>query len=152
MIKRITDPKAFEKAADEIFDLFEHENNNESHQLGLVHNKESIINNLSNKVLLNWDFFVWINEEDGHCDAMIAFMRDKNVKFGLQIFTEYIWLSKNPKVGYKLFKEAVAFARSQDFQYMSVSSTSKMKTSKKLEKFLYKIGFLKDTTNFITKL
>jgi len=152
MIKRITDPKKFEKAADEIFDLFDYENYNESHELGLVHDKESILNNLNNKVLLNWDFFVWINEEDGVCDAMIAFIRDRNIKFGVQIFSEYIWLSKNPKVGYKLFREAASFARSQGFEYMSVSSTAKVKTSKKLEKFLYKVGFLKDTTNFITKL
>ena len=33
MIKRITDPKKFEKAADEIFDLFDYENYNESHEL-----------------------------------------------------------------------------------------------------------------------
>ena len=152
MIRRITKPKDFEKAADEIFDLFEYENKNEAHQLGLTHNKEYIINNLGDKVLLNWDFFVWINEEDDKCDAMIAFFRDKNVKFGVQIFSEYIWLSKNTKVGYKLFKEAVSFAMSQGFEYMSMSSTEKIKTSKKFEKFLYKIGFLKDYTNFITKL
>lgn len=152
MIKRVTDTKHFEKCADEIFELFDHENSHESHQLGLAHNKESILNNLSNNVLLNWDFFVWVNEEEGKCDAMIAFFRDRSVKFGVQIFTEYIWLSKNPKVGYKLFREAVAFARSQGFEYMSVSSVEKVKTSKKLEKFLYKVGFLKDSTTFITRL
>jgi len=152
MIKRVTKTQDFDKAVEDIFTLFESENINEGHQLGLVHDKESILNNLSHKVLLNWDFFIWINEEEGKCDAMIAFFRDRNVKFGVQIFSEFIWLSKNPKVGHKLFKKAVKFARSQGFEYMSMSSAEKVKNSEKFQTFLSKIGFVKDTTTFITKL
>lgn len=152
MIKRVLNTEEFDKAVGDIFVLFEDENINKAHCLGLVHDKESILNNLSNKVLLNWDFFVWVNLEEGKCDAMIAFFRDRNVKFNTQIFSEYIWLSKNPKVGFKLFKEAVDFARSNGFEYMSLSTTEKVEKSQKLEKFLGKIGFIKDTTSFITKL
>ena len=152
MIKRILDPDEFKVVMDDIFSLFAKENESEGHACGLLHDKESIINNLGNKILLCWDVFVWASKTDGTYDSIVIFINDKNIKFGKTIFSEFLWLSKNPKVGYKLFKEAVAFARSKDYEYISISSSANNPNTPKYEKFYKKIGFIKDSTNFMSKL
>ena len=111
MIKRILDPAQFKTLLDEIFDLFEMENREQGHAL-LKHNKEYIFNAFGNESILTWDFFVWGNlNDEGKFDAVIAFLNNKNEKFGEEIFSEYIWLSKNPRVGQKLLGTAMKVAR-----------------------------------------
>ena len=88
MIKRITNPLEFKKVVSDIFELFDLENEKMGHAL-LKHNKEYIINAFADKTILVWDFFVWANlAENGKYDGIIAFVNDKNEKFGEQIFSE----------------------------------------------------------------
>jgi hypothetical protein len=153
MIERILNPEKFKVLADDIFEIFSEENINESHQCGLTHDKNSIVNNFGNTTLLNWDVFVWANKnKKGKYDSVIIFINEKSVKFKANIFSEFVWLSKNPKVGYKLFKKASSFARDKGFEYISLSSVEKTKQCKRNERFYKKLGFLKDTTTFIAKL
>lgn len=153
MIKRIINPAELKKVASDIFVLFEKENREMAHQCGILMSEESIVNNLGNNVLLNWDVFVWANlNEDKKYDAVIVFVNEKNIKFNLNIFSEFVWLSKNPRVGFKLFQEAVAFARENKFKYITVNSVEKHPLSKRNERFYKKMGFLKDSTTFIAEL
>ena len=103
MIKRILNPEDFKQLIEDIDSLFEFENENQGHHL-LKHNKTTIINSFSNKHILAWDMFVWANHNGKNYDAIIMFFNDKSAKFGELIFSEYLWLSKNPKAGYKLFQ------------------------------------------------
>jgi len=152
MIKRILDPKEFKILLDEIFELFDMENEKQGHAL-LKHNKEYIFNAFGNKSLLAWDFFVW-----GHLgnqkkfDAVIAFVNNKNEKFGKEIFSEYIWLSKNPRVGQKLLGTAMKFAREKGFEYVTMSCVAAHPQSSKVAKFYKKMGFIKDSETYIAKL
>ena len=110
MIKRILDPQEFKVLLDDIESLFEVENETQGHAL-LKHNKEYISNAFADKSILAWDFFVWANlNSSNKFDAMIAFLNNKNEKFGKEIFAEYLWLSKNPRVGQKLLGIAMKFA------------------------------------------
>jgi GNAT superfamily N-acetyltransferase len=151
MIKRILDPEEFKKLADDIFDLHEFENENQGHYF-LNHNKETIVNSFSNKYILAWDMFVWANHNGSNYDGVIMFFNDKNAKFNERIFTEYIWLSKNPKIGHKLFKEAINFARQQGFKYITMNRVMKHPHSHAVMRFYEKMGFIKDTETFIAKL
>jgi hypothetical protein len=151
MIKRILNTDDFEKLVNDIFNLHEFENEHQGHYY-LKHNKETILNCLNHKHLLAWDFFVWANHNGEKYDAIIAFLNDKNVKFGESIFVEYIWLSKNPKVGYKLFKEAMNFAKEKKFKYISTNRVYKHPNSYQVKNFYEKMGFIKDTQTFIKKL
>ena len=152
MIERILNPQKFKKAADEIFDLFDHENKNEAHHF-LTHNKEYICNAFAHKHILAWDFFVWGNfNSQNKCDAMIAFLNNKNEKFGEEIFAEYIWLSKNPKVGYKLLVTALKFAREKEFKYVTINRVMGHPNSSKVASFYEKLGFIKDSETYIAKL
>ena len=77
MIKRVTDPKEFEKCITELSDLFDLENTNQGHHF-LKHDKEHIINAFSHPQLLAWDFFTWVNiNKEGRYDANIAFINNK---------------------------------------------------------------------------
>ena len=152
MIKRILDPKEFKTLLDDIFPLFDMENEKQGHAL-LKHNKEYIFNAFGDKSVLVWDFFVWANYNDeGKFDAVIAFLNNKNEKFGEEIFAEYIWLSKNPRVGQKLLGIATKFAREKEFKYVMMSCVEAHPKSHKVAKFYEKMGFIKDSETYIAKL
>lgn len=152
MIKRITNPDEFCDLVDSMRNLIPKSDIYESHALGLTHDTESIKLNFANKHLLAWDIFVWANKENNKYDACIIFIKDKSVKFGLEIFSEYVWISKNPKIGFKLLKEAIKFARENKINFISVSSLSANPKSEKLESFYKKLGFVKDSTTYIARL
>ena len=100
-----------------------------------------------------WDFFVWANKNDsGKFDAVIAFLNNKNEKFGKEIFAEYIWLSKNPRVGQKLLGIAMKFARQKEFKYVMMSCVEAHPKSHKVANFYKKMGFIKDSETYIAKL
>ena len=152
MIKRITNPSEFKTLLDDIFDLFEYENENEGHYF-VRHNKEYISNSFANKHLLAWDFFVWGNLNIHHkFDAMIAFLNQKKENFGEEIFSEYIWLSKNPKMGYKLLAKALKFAKEKEFKYITMNCAMAHPKAEKIGRFYKKMGFIKDSESYIAKL
>lgn len=151
MIKRILDPKDFENLMDDMDELFAFENKEQSHFL--PHKTEYIVNAFGDKSLLAWDFFVWANYNDeGKFDAMIAFLNNKNEKFGEEIFLEYLWLSKNPRIGQKLLGIAMKFAREKEFKYVMMSCVEAHPKSHKVAKFYEKMGFIKDSETYIAKL
>ena len=107
----------------------------------------------SNKHLLVWDFFVWANLNVHHkFDSMIAFVNHKNEKFGEEIFTEYLWLSKNPKVGYKLLAKALKFAKEKEFKFIVMNCVMAHPKAEKLARFYKKMGFVKDSESYIAEL
>jgi len=150
-IKRITNPAEFNRLIDGLDRLFEYENQNQGHQL-LRHNAETIKASFSHPSVLAWDLFVWANEEDGEFDSCIMFFNDKNAKFGELIFSEYLWLSKNPKIGYSLFRTAVKFAKQNNFKYISMSTVTSHPKHEKVKSFYQKIGLLEDTITYVGKL
>jgi len=152
MIERITHPDKFKKAIEDIDVLFEFENTNTSHVHGLKHNKETIINSFGNNKILSFDVFVWANYENGKYDAIGIFINDKSIKFGQTILSEFLWLSKNPKAGFKILKEATKFAREKNIKYISLSTVENHPLSKRNERLYEKLGFKKDCTTFIGKL
>lgn len=150
-IQRITNPDDFCRMIDDLEVLFSQEDITSGHQL-LKHNAETIKASFGHTQLLNWDLFVWGHEDNHHYDSCIIFYNDKNAKFGKRIFSEFLWLSKNPKVGYKLFKTAVEFARKQKFEFISMSTVVKHPKHSKTKSFYEKMGFLKDSETYISKL
>ena len=152
MIKRILEKDEFKKVLDDIFSIHDHENDNEGH-LFLKHDKDHIFRAFGETSILTWDFFVWANlNQQNKYDAVIAFLNNKNEKFGKQIFSEYIWLSKNPLVGHRLFGTALKFAKEKEFQYVTVNTVTSHPKSHKVAKFYEKMGFLKDSETYIAKI
>lgn len=152
MIKRITNVKDFFFVIDDISELFSSFDEAFGHQCGLTHSKDAVKNNFGNNMLLNHDVFVWANKTKGKYDSVCIFTRERSVRFGQEIFTQFLWLSKNANSGFKILKKAVDFARSNDFKYISMYNTKKNPNSEKYKAFCEKLGFLEDSTNFISKL
>lgn len=150
-ITRILDTKEAHKVADDLMELFQEEDIHEGHVF-LKHDIKTIKLAMCNSAFLTWDFFIWANQTNGKYDAVIVFYNDKNIKFGIKVFNEFVWLSKNPKVGFKLLKEALNFAKENDFKYVMMSSVIKNKKHKKVTDFYKKFGFEKDTESYIMKL
>ena len=152
MIKRVVNPEEFRKLLDDIFILFDYENKHHGHKL-VKHNKEHILKAFGDPSILTWDFFVWGNlNENNKFDAVIAFLNNKNEKFGEEIFAEYIWLSKNPRVGQRLLGTALNLAREKKFKYVMMSCVDAHPQSKKVARFYKKMGFLKDSETYIAEL
>lgn len=149
IIKRILNPIDFYKVVDDISVLFETENNNNPL---LKYNIESIKINLGNNKILNWEFFIWASFNGENYDGIICFYNDKNVFFGQQIFSQYIWLSKNKKIGYKLFSTAVKFAKEKGFKYVKCKTYIDNIQTQKVKSFYKKMGLLKESETYICKL
>jgi len=153
MIKRITNPEEFKRMIDDIDELFYEENKTQGHAIDLIQDKESIKNALGNAKLLSFDVIVFANEnEHKKFDAVGIFLKDKNYKFGVNFLNEFLWVSKEPRSGFKIFKKAVALARKMDIKYVALSTSAKNPNTPKYEKFYKKLGFIKDSTVFIAKL
>jgi hypothetical protein len=150
-IVRILNKNDFYKVSDDLMELFKREDIEEAHFF-LKHNIETIKISLSNPSILSWDFFIWAHKTEDKYDAVIAFVNDKNIKFGVRIFNEFIWLSKNNKVGFKLLKEAMSFAKDNEFKYIIMHSVVKNPKHLKVTNFYKKIGFEKDSESYIMKL
>jgi GNAT superfamily N-acetyltransferase len=150
-IIRILNINDLNNVANDLMDLFEKEDDEQGHHF-LKHNIGTMKAALSNPKLLQWDFFIWAHKKENKYDAVIAFCNEKNIKFGVSIFNEFIWLSKNHKIGFKLFKEATSFAREKGFKYIMMSSVDKNPKHQKVVNFYKKIGFKKDTETYIAKL
>ena len=151
MIKRITNEEEFCQVIDELDAAFSKEEQEQYHYF-LKHDKEAVKERFANKQLLAWDIFVWANKTNGKCDAMIIFINDKNIKFNTPIFTEFLWVSKNPKASFKLLKTAVKFGRDNGFEFIQVGLSVKHYTSEKLRRVYEKLGFIKDSETYIAKL
>ncbi len=150
-IKRITNPDEFSRVIDDLHSLFKQEDKNSGHQL-LLHNADMIKSCFGHVSILTWDLYCWANETNGKYDAIICFMNDKNPKFGEKIFSEFLWLSKNPNVGYKLFRTATKFAKENEFFAVCMSTVVKHPKHEKIKHFYERMGFLKDSETYIAKL
>jgi GNAT superfamily N-acetyltransferase len=151
MIKRISNPVEFEKLIDDMYELFKQHDSTEGHAL-LAHNPATIKANFAHPSILAWDFLAWGNLKDGKFDAMIAFQKVRCPKFNEEIIHEFLWLSKNPTAGYKLFKTAVEAARKMGCKYVAMSTAVNNPSHEKVKSFYKKMGFLKDTETYISKL
>ena len=152
MIERITNPDKLEKLADDMYNLFGEKDKDGFHQF-MSHDVESIKSCYANKKILLWDAFVWANlNSDGNYDSIIAFVNSKNEKFGRKIFSEYMWISNNPKVSFKLLCKAMKFAKEQDFEYVSMSAVCKSDKFEKICNFYKRMGFVKDSETYIVKI
>ncbi len=152
MIKRITSKDEFSKVLDDIFHLFDYENENEAHNF-LKYNKEYIFNAFGDDGLLTWNFFVWANlNNENKFDSIISFVNHRSEKYGEEIFSEYIWLSKKSNMGYKLLATALKFAKEKKFKYITMNRVMKHPKSNKVARFYEKMGFIKDAETYIAKI
>tara|TARA_R100000664_G_C2632284_1_gene61254 strand:+ start:44 stop:502 length:459 start_codon:yes stop_codon:yes gene_type:complete len=152
VIKRITSKDEFSKVLDDIFHLFDYENENEAHNF-LKYNKEYIFNAFGDDSLLTWNFFVWANlNNENKFDSIISFVNHRSEKYGEEIFSEYIWLSKKSNMGYKLLATALKFAKEKKFKYITMNRVMKHPKSNKVARFYEKMGFIKDAETYIAKI
>lgn len=152
MIKRITNPEEYKKVIDDIDELFYEENRTQGHALDLVQDRECIKNSFANSNILAFDVFVWANQENGKYDAVGIFVKDKSIKFGVDMLAEFLWVSKNPKCGFKILKEATSLARKKNIKYLVMGTSCKNPNSPRYERLYKKLGFVEDTHTFIGKL
>lgn len=151
MIKRITNPEEFKRVVEDLAVLHEEDIVERGHYF-IRHNKESIIENIAHTQTLAWNVFVWAHHNGERWDAIILFSNDRNPMFGVKMFSEHLWLSKNPKVGYKLLRTALRFAKENEYEVVSISCVEKNPSSKKLKEFYPKLGFRKDSETYLAKL
>ena len=153
MIKRIVSAGEFNKAVDDVSSYLNlnEESNNYYHLL--PNNPDTLKKAFGHDKMLAFNVFVWANLNNlGKYDAGVIFVKDKSPKHGQEIFSEYIWLSANPKVGYKLFATAIKFAKNNGFEYISMGISEKSPKKEKVKKLYKRLGFIKSSECYIAKL
>jgi len=153
MIKRIVSSEQFSKVVDNVSDYLNLDDESNNYYHLLPNNGESLKQAFGHDKMLAFNVFVWANLNDQNkYDAAIIFLKDRSPKHGVELFSEYIWLSANPKVGYKLFATAIKFARDNGFEYIQMGISENSPTRHKVKSLYGKLGFLKASESYIAKL
>lgn len=150
-IKKIINPEEFASVWNDLEIYFREENKTYGHTY-LPISKQSVIDSWGHTALLNNTMHVWANLENDKARGIVMFLEYMHPTFGEKIFTEYFWISNNPKKSFSLFKTALSFAKRKGIKYASVSCVENYPTSEKLKKVYQKMGFQKDSETFIKKL
>jgi len=150
-IKKIVNPEEFSSICNDLELHYREENKIYGHRY-LSISKQTMIDSWGHTALLNNTMHVWANLEDGEARGLIMFLEHMNPTFGERIFTEYFWLSNNPRKSFSLFKTALSFAKRKGMKYATVTCVENYPTSERLKKVYQKMGFQKDSETFIKKL
>jgi hypothetical protein len=151
-IKKIISPEELEIVAKDIYSLHEIDNEKYGHALDLKHDYELIYKSLSHESLLIWNIHVWVHFNGEKYDSIFIGIIRKSEKFNKKIMDEYLWLSKNPKVGMKLYKIAHQFAKDQKCEYISMNVVENHPLSSKIKKMYKLLGYEKDLETYIKKI
>ena len=153
MIKRIVSADQFCKVVDDVskYLSLNEESNNYYHLL--PNNTDTLKKAFGHDKRLAFNVFVWGNlNNDNKYDAGIIFIKDKSPKHGVELFSEYIWLSANPRVGYKLLATAIKFARDNGYENILMGISEKSPKKDKVKSLYKRLGFIKTSESYIAKL
>ena len=150
--KKIISPEEMEKVAKDIYSLHEIDNEKYGHALDLKHDAELICKSLSHESLLIWNIHVWVHFNGEKYDSIFIGIIRKSEKFNKKMMDEYLWLSKNPKTGIKLYKIACEFAKSQKCEFISMNVVENHPLSDKVKSFYKKMNYVKDSESYIKKI
>lgn len=151
MIEKITDPKKLAKLMRDLEHKFREENSKYGH-VGAKINVDAFLRAWSDQRLLNFNLHVWANIENEYYDSCIMFQGIENALLGEKLWQEYFWVSKNPRMGVKLFHTAINFARKLNYQRFVMGTVENYPNSKSVRRFYEKIGMKKDSELWIGEL
>ena len=153
MIKRLANREDFCQAVDDLTKALDLEGEDKNYHYLLPNGVDSIKKAFGHSRVLTSKVFVWANlNNSGNYDAAIIFLKNKDPRHGVEIFSEYIWLSSNPRAGYKLLATAIKFARENGFEFIQMGCSEKSPNKDKVKSLYKKLGFLKDSETYIAKL
>jgi len=153
MIKRIINEEQFIQAADDISDYLNLKGEDNTYHYLLPNGVESMKQAFAHDKMLAFNVFAWANfNSEGKYDAAIMFLKDKGPRHGLEIFSEYVWLSANPRAGYKLLATAIKYARDKGFSHIQMGCSEKSPNKNKVKSLYRRLGFIKDSESYIAKL
>jgi hypothetical protein len=151
-IKKIISVDELQSLSKDLEKTLEKELNSFNHGLNLKHDINLMTKSFSHESLLIWNFHVWAHFNGKMWDSIFAGIIRKSEKFNKKVMDEYLWVSTNPKVGVALYKHALAFAKEQKCEFISVNVVENFKKSNKLKSFLLKNDFIKDTETYLKKI
>lgn len=147
MIKKLTDPKTYLLALNDIENLFRGEiEGNLGHVLPVSKKR---LAEFADKNLLTWQWHVWANEEVGGVDAICIFSTFDHPLFDKKIATDVLWLSKNPKVGLTILRAALKWFKENGHSHFIMGIVENYPKSTRLKKLYRKMGLTKDGEAFI---
>lgn len=151
-IKKIISVDELQSVSKDLEKILEKELNSFNHSLDLKHDINLMTKSFSHESLLIWNFHIWAHFNGKMWDSIFAGIIRKSEKFNKKVMDEYLWISTNPKVGVALYKHALAFAREQKCEFISINVVENFKKSNKLKSFLLKNNFIKDTETYLKKI
>jgi hypothetical protein len=151
-IKKIVSVPEFQQLCLDIAELYNFDNNEYGHSLGLKHDAKLIRTSGSHESLLLWNAHIWAHFNGEKWDSVFAGIVRKSEKFGKKVMEEYLWLSKTTNVGFNLYKNAIDYARSQNCEFIFMSVVENHPLSSKVKSLYKKMGYQKDTETYIKKL
>ena len=114
---------------------------------GFPFNAESMKNFYSNPITFSNCLVYGYFDKDNNLKSSIWFNKGYDPRVNKKILTESMWLSKNPKYSIRLLNEALDHINLY-YKYDVLVMSRLEKSTKKLDNFYFKKGFLKDSTSF----
>ena len=151
-LKKIVSVIELRQVSEDIKELHKLDKENLSHASGLVHDIDLMTKCLSHESILLWNIHIWAHFNGEKWDSVFAASIRKSEKFNKKMMDEYVWFSKNPKVGMKLYKMALHFAKQQNVEYINMNVIESHPLSEKVKNFYRKNGYIKDTETYIKKI
>ena len=114
---------------------------------GFPANLESLKNFYSNPIAFSDCLVYGYFDKDNNLKSFIWFNKGYDPRVNKKILTEFMWLSKNSKYSIRLLNEALDHINLY-YKYDVLVMSRLENSTKKLDNFYFKKGFLKDSISF----
>ena len=150
-IKKILTEEECSLFAKDIVDLYIKDGNKYTH-FDIDYDFETLRKSCNHSSLLNWNLHTWGHFNGEKWDGCFVGSSRISEKTSKKIFEEYLWFSKNPKIGFKLFQTALDFAKNTNCNVFVSNLMSASEKAEKLRRFYSKLGMKKDVESYFLKL
>lgn len=151
-IKKILSADEAEQVSKDLKDLHDSYPDVFSHCLNLKHDINLITKSIAQECLLLWNIHCWAHFNGEKWDGIFIGIIRKSEKFNKKMMDEYIWFCPNGKAGLLLYEEALAYAKQQGCEYMTMNLIAHSKQAPALRNFYKRMGYSKDTETYIKNI
>ena len=146
MIRKVTNPSDYLELLEVLDREWKFENQTIAHVLPI---SKSGLSQLANAQVLTWEYHVWATKDN---KSVLIFHGGFSPLFGIKVFQEVLWISKDKRSGLKMLEIAKSFARNSGFETFIMGRAFKTPRSERLIKIYDKMNLKKDAEVWIGKL
>lgn len=110
---------------------------------------DTIYSAWKNENLLINNTIIYANEENNIYDSVCWFVVNRDFRVNKTVASNYLWISKNNKNGYKCFRKCLNLINKKKINFTTVGFLDNSPYSNKIENFLLNIGAKLESKNYL---